>query len=73
MKTSTRTFNTTETQTVADAIAFSEYLTECNPNYNQLLPNFLRTLPPEMLLESDEFDRLWFDHLEKTPLEQLKA
>lgn len=73
MKAETRFFSTTKTQTLKDAIAFGEYLRELNPNYNPILENFMKTLPPEMLLDSEEFDLLWFNHLDKLPLSELTS
>lgn len=65
MKTSTRTFNTTETQTVADAIMFGEYLLELNPNYDPFFLNFLRTQDPKALLNSEEININWFNEISK--------
>lgn len=59
------TFNTTETQTVADAIAFGEYLLELNPNYDQCFLNFLKTQDPKALLNSEEIDINWFNEINK--------
>lgn len=60
-----RTFNTTETQTVEDAIAFGEYLLELNPNYDQSFLKFLRTQDPKALLNSEEITANWFNEISK--------
>ena len=54
---------TNNPQTLKDAIAFGEYLTALNPEFDQTLQNFMRALPPEMLLDSEEFNALWCSHL----------
>lgn len=67
MKAETRSFNTSKTQTVQDAIAFGEYLLELNPNYDQFFLNFLRTQDPLALLNSEEVQINWINELINDP------
>ena len=54
-----KNINTTNTQTVADAIAFGECLLELNPKYEPSFLNFLRTQDPQALLTSEEVESNW--------------
>jgi len=63
MKNGTEVFNTTKTQTVQDAIAFSKYLRSLNPDYDRTFENFLKTQDPSALLNSEQVDLNWINYL----------